>query len=219
VALVGPPNAGKSTLFNALLGRVRAVATPVAGTTRDVLAEPLTIQRAGGEVEIELLDLPGLDAAASGLDALGQKAAMAALTDAQVVLHCCERGAFGPLPAEASRALVVRVRTKADRPGDVEGAEVAVCALTGGGLDGLRELIARAVTHGDARAPSGTVVARHARALRSAARSLASVDAQGPAEVAAHHLRTALDALGEVSGAVTPDDVIGLVFARFCVGK
>ncbi|MFT3683925.1 MAG: hypothetical protein QM783_03180 [Phycisphaerales bacterium] len=185
-----------------------------------MLAEPLTVHTASGEtMEVELLDLPGLDAAATGLDALGQQAAGAALAEASVVLLCCERGVFVAPPAGAAHTAVVRVRTKSDRPGEVEGADVAVCSLTGGGLETLRRLIADAVIHVGPRRSSGVVVARHARALRSAARALASVEAEGRAEVAAHHLRTALDALGGVSGAVTPDDVIGLVFARFCIGK
>lgn len=219
VALVGPPNAGKSTLFNALLGRTRAVATPIAGTTRDVLTEPLTLRAADDQgIEIDLIDLPGLDRLATGLDALGQAAAGAAIAEADVVVLCCDAGRFVEAPARA--APVVRVHTKTDRPGKVEGADVAVCALTGSGLDRLRRLVVEAVGGPRGReAGADTVVPWHARALRAALGSLASVDGDGPAEVAAHHLRAALDSLGEVSGAVTPDDVIGLVFARFCVGK
>jgi len=218
VALVGAPNAGKSTLFNALLGRERAVAGPVAGTTRDVLVEPLTLCAPGRTpVVVDLMDLPGLEANAEGTGALAQQAASEALARAAVRVHCCERGRFADLPNPAA-ARDVRVRTKADRPGWVEGAEVAVCSLTGAGLDQLRGLIASAARgagdHGAAAA-----VARHAHALARAVAALESVDAGGAPELAAHHLRAALDALGEVSGAVPPDEVIGRVFASFCVGK
>lgn len=218
VALVGPPNAGKSTLFNALLGRVRAVATPIAGTTRDVLAEPLTLAAGPHAVEIELLDLPGLDPGAAGIDALGQTAAREALAGAGVVVLCCDRGRFDDLAAAHGAGRTVRVRTKADQPGWVEGAEVTVCALTGAGLGELRRLLANAA-RGTAGGGEGTVVPRHARALRAAGEALALVDADGRVELAAHHLRSALDALGEVSGAVPPDEVIGRVFASFCIGK
>jgi tRNA modification GTPase len=218
VALVGPPNAGKSTLFNALLERGRAVVSPVAGTTRDVLSEPLTLAVPGREaLEVDLLDLPGLDQTAAGSDALGQAAAREALADAQVRVQCCETGRFEDLPLPANTR-TVRVRTKADRPGWVEGAEVAVCALTGAGVDRLRSLIAGAAGHAGG-GGMGVVVARHARSLRAAAESLTRVDAGGPAEVAAHHLRGALDSLGEISGAVPPDEVIGRIFASFCIGK
>ncbi|MBY0309202.1 MAG: 50S ribosome-binding GTPase, partial [Phycisphaerales bacterium] len=217
VALVGPPNAGKSTLFNALLGRARAVTTPTPGTTRDVLGEPLLVRAGGVAVEVELLDLPGLDGSASGLDALGQQAARNALTGASVVLLCSEHGRFGPPPEEARNAALVRVRTKADRPGARSEADACVCGLTGQGLETVRRKIIDAL--GNAPAAGGPAVERHAQSLRRALESLEAVDAKGPAELAAHHLRGALDALGQVSGAVTTDEVIGLVFARFCIGK
>lgn len=218
VALVGAPNAGKSTLFNALLGRTRAIASPIAGTTRDVLSEPLTLCTGHEPIAIDLLDLPGLDAAATGIDTLGQSAALAALAEATVHIQCCEAGRFEDLPQPPTHTRTVRVRTKADRPGWVEGAEVAVCALTGAGLEQLRRLIAGAAGGGSNQSGS-TVVARHARALNAARESLARVNPQGPAELTAHHLRAALDALGEISGAIPPDEVIGRVFASFCIGK
>ncbi|HZW07164.1 MAG TPA: hypothetical protein VFF65_08565, partial [Phycisphaerales bacterium] len=148
---------------------------------------------------------------------LGQQAATGALAGAAVLLHCCEHGSFEELSLPAG-ARTVRVRTKADRPGWVEGAEVAVCALTGAGLERLRRLIADAAT-----LPRGggaaVVVARHTAALGEALASLDRVDAAAPAELTAHHLRGALDALGRVSGAVPPDEVIGRIFASFCIGK
>lgn len=219
VAMVGPPNAGKSTLMNALLGRVRAIATPVAGTTRDVLIEPLTLSAPGHEaVEIDLLDLPGLDAHAAGVDAISQRAALAALTDAGVVLQCCEHGRFADLPAPAHHQHVVRVLTKSDRLTREIDCDVAVCALTGAGLDALRLAIIKAA----GAAPltgGGVAVPRHGRSLRAALASLAGIAVSDPVEVTAHHLRAALDALGEISGAILPDEVIGRVFSRFCIGK
>ncbi|MDP1660510.1 MAG: GTPase [Phycisphaerales bacterium] len=218
VALIGAPNAGKSTLFNALLGRERAVSGPVAGTTRDVLVEPLTLSAPGREpMVVDLMDLPGLEAAAGGTGALAQRAAHEALALATVRVHCCERGPFADVP-NPSAARDVRVRTKADRPGWVEGAEVAVCSLTGAGLEQLRRLIANAA-RGAGDHGAGAIVTRHAQALARAAAALESVNADGAAELTAHHLRAALDALGEVSGAIPPDEVIGRVFASFCIGK
>ncbi len=116
VVLAGAPNAGKSTLFNALLARTRAVAGPAPGTTRDVLVEPLDLARlAPGAGRILLADLAGLDAGAQGVDALAQQAARDALADADLVLWCDPSGRFDPAAAPPTDAPLLRVRTFADQ--------------------------------------------------------------------------------------------------------
>ena len=214
VALVGRANAGKSTLFNALVGKQRAVASPLAGTTRDALTADLDLP--GGRVT--LVDLAGLEPETlDDLDAAGQAVAAREAADADVLVlvrDASDERDDPPLP----RPPDLIVRTKADLTNDAAD----VSALTGTGLDALRTRIADlafAAATGDALA----LTARHHAGLDAAlqaladARLLASIDAG--AELVAHALRRALDALGGVVGLVSPDDLLSRVFSRFCIGK
>ena len=226
VVLAGPPNAGKSTLFNALLGHQRSVVSDTAGTTRDAIEEPLDLSAdAAGAGEITLVDLAGIgDRATDPLDAEAQRRARAHVESADLVVACDPEGRFTNAPTDTP---VLRVNTKADQAhGALAGADVAVCALDGWQVDALRRAIADATTRAGG-ASRAVVVPRHRRALREAAagleRAIAAVDPGARAldmpELVAGELRTALDALGSICGRVTPDDVIGRVFAAFCVGK
>lgn len=230
VVLVGRPNAGKSSLFNALLGRERAVVSERAGTTRDALREPLDLSRdVPGAGVIELIDLAGLDEhSIDELDANAQEIARAVLRDADAMIWCDPSGRFDQvgfqIPADVQ---VVRVRTKSDLPkGDMPGAGFDVCAFDPSTLGVLRRALADA-TSSAVGSGVGVFVPRHRRALRNAIDAINSASAQvdpdahaivNP-EIIALGLREALDALGELVGEVSPDDVIGRVFATFCVGK
>ncbi|MDX2118374.1 MAG: GTPase [Planctomycetota bacterium] len=232
VVLAGAPNAGKSTLFNALLGRTRAVVSDEAGTTRDVLAETLTLD-SGTAVghSVSLCDLAGIDAglAVSKLDARARGLAAAEIARADVVIHCDPTGAFVPLGVRDG-AHVIRVRTKGDlaRGSTPARDAIEVCALDGWGLNTLRRAIADGAW-GASPAGGTFVVPRHRLALRRACDALESAreaigeqrEAHGLSnpETVASGLRIALDALEELAGRITPDDVLGRVFATFCVGK
>ena len=215
--LAGVPSAGKSTLFNALLGRRRVLVAADPGTTRDVIVEP--IELAPGLV-IELADAAGLDAS----DSAAQRAALRAIDEADIVLWCDESGRFAEPPQ--SRGVVIRVRTKADRPvtGDPAGGVrpvVEVCGLTGAGLATLRAALQRAAD--SLRPASGlphSVAAALASVRTALARALSASSIPGaPSELIASELREALDQLGGITGRVDPDTVLGLIFSRFCVGK
>jgi tRNA modification GTPase len=218
VVLVGEPNAGKSTLFNALLGRERAVVSAEAGTTRDVLEEPLDLTGAlPGAGRVTLVDMAGLDRTG----AASQEAARASIARADVLVHCDPGGRFEGLSGGKP---AIRVRTKADllRP---EGTgetpvprEISVCALDGWNLNVLRRAIADAAC-GSRNAGAALLLPRHRRTLAEAAARMEDAKRSGGPEVVASHLRQALDALGELVGRISPDDVIGRVFATFCVGK
>lgn len=226
VVLVGRPNAGKSTLFNSLLGRTRSVVAEEVGTTRDVLIEELHLDEAAGPgLAVRLADLPGLDAAIS----VAQTLAHEAIGLADAIIHCDPDGVFtADLWTIHDTVPVLRVRTKADLPGSSKpgGDDVAVCALDGWHLDVVRRGIADIAL----RAPDGScsvALARHAREIAVAVERLAAVEALidpsaralDEPELVADGVRGALDQLEHVLGRVTPDEVIGRIFATFCVGK
>ena len=242
VVLAGAPNAGKSTLFNALLERARAVVSPIAGTTRDALEEELDLSGAlPGAGPVLLVDLAGLDAAsAQGIGAEAQAAARTAIARADVVVQCDPAGRFAVLDTAAGRP-VIRVRTKADQAwGGNTAAGLAaeskgwkpappaipICALDGWNLAVLRRAIADAAC-GARGAGLSAILPRHRRALRQTRARLADASAASAPnaprlaepELIAGALRQALDSLGELVGRISPDDVIGRIFATFCVGK
>jgi tRNA modification GTPase len=225
--IAGPPNAGKSSLFNALLGQDRAIVTEIPGTTRDAIEAAAVF----GGCPFRLVDTAGLRSAGDRIERLGIDVSRRYLAAADVVLLCIEAGR--PLrPDEMAflrsvTAPAVVVRTKADlAPGPPEGDELPVCALTGDGIGALGERLAALAFGG-----TGTGVAleplltreRHRIALRRARDEVGAFEAarRGGLEavVAATHLRAAVTALESVIGLVTPDDVLDRVFATFCVGK
>ncbi len=232
--LVGPPNAGKSTLFNALLGRERAVTSEHAGTTRDALIEPLP-DDAGvpgwQSVGIDLIDLAGFDEkkSPSVLDVGAQRIAREHIARASIIIQCDPNGRFEALKNTDQHAITIRVRTKADLPSDGGAADaLGVCALDGWHLEALREAIHDAAIawlktiQGDTDGP--IVLARHARALEAAREALSQAHTWAREEkydpaLMAMTLRTAVNALGEIGGRISPDDILGRIFSTFCVGK
>ncbi|HTA73750.1 MAG TPA: tRNA uridine-5-carboxymethylaminomethyl(34) synthesis GTPase MnmE [Gemmatimonadaceae bacterium] len=221
VVIAGPPNAGKSSLFNALLGRARALVTDVPGTTRDAI-EAL-VEPTGAAFPLRLVDTAGLRETADTVERLGIEVSERYLRDAHAVLAC---GETAPALAETvarvhalTPAPVVRVRTKADLYG------VGVSAETGQGLRELLDEVYRAIgsTPSDPDTPIVTR-ARHRASLTAAAAELCQFQdtwAAGavPAVIAAVHLRAAVHALEEIIGAVDTEDILDRLFAEFCVGK
>lgn len=231
VVLAGPPNAGKTSLFNALLGRHRAVVSPVEHATRDAIVEPIAIDHpALGTVTIDLADLPGLPDHANSPLGPEERASVQGVIDramerADVVLLCDPVGVFDGPHAGAD---TLRLRTKADAPSDAAPGALAVSARTGLNLDRLRLALAEAVTSARQDAAAGLLprhasLAQRARdALARARDAIAHDPPDGPpveGELAAADMRLALDALGELGGRVHPDEVLGRIFASFCVGK
>jgi len=231
VVLAGPPNAGKSTLFNTLLGHERAVTSDLAGTTRDVLAEPLRIEDSDGRAaEVMLVDVAGLDEPSAGLDASMQRAANDALDRADLLVWVRPQGAAAAPPH--NDALIVESKCDLQEPAEREPDDVLrLSAHSGEGVAELRRAIGQRV--GDrAVTLAGELLALNPRHHDEMNATLADVveartmvadqladDTLAEMEVVADRLRAALDHLGAIGGEMTPDDVIGKVFATFCVGK
>lgn len=231
VVLAGAPNAGKTSLFNALLGRTRAVISETEHATRDAIIEPLTLDHPTiGRIDCDLADLPGEpDLAELPLDTDEQASVRAVIEStlerADVVLLCDPSGSFDS-PAAATNT--IRLRTKADTIGIEAPGAIAVSVRTGLNLDTLRLALAEAIdtAHLDASADllprHHALASRAAEALTRAASAVANDPPRGlpiDSELAAAEMRLALDALGELGGRVSPDEVLGRIFASFCVGK
>ena len=249
VVLAGAPNAGKSSLFNALLGEARALVSEVPGTTRDAIEVLLD----DDPWPIRLVDTAGLRASEDRVERLGIEVSHRRLAEAQVVLVCGEDDdalarASDAVRAHSSAALL-QVRTKCDqaRSGDVAdpsmaGGEpiaanatsdgematpVAVSAVTGAGLVALHaalRALVRATSPDPAESSAVVTRARHVAALTTARDELAAFRAvwaagELPAPVAATHLRAATLALDELIGAVDIEAVLDRVFRSFCIGK
>ena len=238
VVLAGPPNAGKSSLFNALLGDARALVTPIPGTTRDAIEA--VIDAPGWP--LRLVDTAGLRESTDTIEKLGIEVSERYLARAQVVLACGERpediDATTGRIAAISSAPMLGVLTKQDRPdagattattghGQDARSFVSVSAETGAGLGELlarvEETLAASFT---VAAPDMPVVtrARHLAALRVARAEMHEfseswASSELPAPVIAVHLRAAVSALEELVGAVDTEDVLDRVFRSFCVGK
>lgn len=239
VVLVGLPNAGKSTLFNALAGAERALVSPVAGTTRDYLTCRLTIDG----IEFELIDTAGLDdstadeAAEHSIAAASQDAMETQRRAADLIVHCVDAvapaGEVGAAPVSDTDVPFLTVHTKSDlRQADDSWADrdrqerrIVVSAATGVGLDRLREAIAHELIA--AQAARGDVVGATAVRCRDSLRRAedALAEAVGVArsrrgdELVAAELRAAIDELGRVAGVVYTDDILDRIFSRFCIGK
>jgi tRNA modification GTPase len=226
LVIAGPPNAGKSSLFNALLGRERAIVTDIPGTTRDAIEAAAVIEG----FPFRIVDTAGLRVSEDRVERMGIEVSRKYLDAADLVLFCREAGA-GMREAHTDRfiatcrAPVVEVATKADLAA-VPSVRPSVSVVTGAGLDALRRRLAevafgRLLEVGDVE-PVVTR-ARHRLALERALAELEAFQAarsRGVDAVAvATHLRTAVGALDDLIGAVTPDDVLDRVFASFCVGK
>ena len=223
IVLAGAPNAGKSSLFNALLGRMRAVESPQRGTTRDAIEEAIVLP---GGTQAVLVDVSGLEEATEALDVRMQARTADALRRADVVVWCDDGGEGGDGAPRAAgpdmrNAAIIHARTKCDR--DTPGAttaSIATSARTGAGLDALRSALADAASRAT---PKASAAARlgsaRAELLAEAERALGGAADEAAPELVAANLRIALDRLGEVAGAIPPDDVLGRLFASFCIGK
>ena len=229
VVIAGPPNAGKSSLFNALLGESRALVTPIAGTTRDAIESVL--DRA--PLPLRFVDTAGLRDTADEIERLGIEVSTRYLGQAQVVLACgaCAADIEATTSVIASRAngIVIPVHTKVDLGVvDTTGTAIGVSAETGQGIRRLLEAIDRAAAASAVGLPAGDDVLvtreRHRAGLATAYEELSEFlltweSGALPAPVAAVHLYAARESLSDLIGVVDTEDVLDRVFREFCIGK
>ncbi len=235
--ILGAPNAGKSSLLNALVGRERALVSPEPGTTRDFIEERLLV----GPHWLRLIDTAGLNPSPAPLERLGMAKTRERVEEADLVLLVVDGSAPPALlvPADYADALkwptVIVVRNKSDLPtaaawtamaagAPVPLTEVATSTVTGAGLDTLRaEIVRRVDAFGGEPDDRIAINVRHAEALAAAEAALRAarekLATDGPVELLASDLRAALDALGAITGRVDNERMLDHLFATFCIGK
>jgi tRNA modification GTPase len=233
LAIVGPPNAGKSSLLNALLGEDRAIVAPIPGTTRDVIEDAFAVDG----VPVRVLDTAGLRASDDPIERIGIERAHRALSGAALALVVVDgsvpldEDARGVLAATRDRPRVVFFNKRdLGAEGYAGRAPDEAQAIFGSVFDpvsvaAVRDAIARVGWHGEhvdlarphlASARQADAVARAREALAHAA---AVLDAGDPSDLVAPDLLTALAALGEITGAAATEALLDGIFARFCIGK
>jgi tRNA modification GTPase len=223
VVITGPPNAGKSSLFNALLGTDRSIVTAVPGTTRDAIEADTSFDG----YPVRLVDTAGIRSGGDELEVLGMERSRRWTAGADLVIECLPPGHHKSERSLTSVSTHLLVATKSDLNGDAAAADVAVSAVTGIGLGELRALAARRLRAGSGMAivtPSEPSLTRE-RHREGVARALEAVGLagdemlKGEAVLAASALRQAADALAAVIGVTGREEIFDRVFAGFCIGK
>jgi len=237
VVIAGRPNAGKSSLLNALAGREAAIVTDIAGTTRDVLREHILIDG----MPLHVVDTAGLRDTEDQVERIGVQRALSAIGEADRVLLMVDASApeaqdplaLWPEFLESNPApnQVTLIRNKADLSGepisirfdDNGQATLSLCARSGEGIELLREHLKQCMGYEQTAESSFSARRRHLDALRLADQYLEHGHAQltlaGAGELLAEDLRLAQQALGEITGAFSSDDLLGRIFSSFCIGK
>jgi len=227
-AIIGRPNVGKSSLLNALLEEDRAIVTEVPGTTRDVIEEYLNIKG----LPVKVMDTAGIRKVEDIAEREGVRRSLKAMEEADLILIVLD-GSEGlhdtdrELMEQSNSEKTILVINKTDLPKkinlDLQKQLIEVSALKGTGLDELKEKMAEAALKGKSISANIVTNIRHVNALRKA---LASIDSfideitKGAyPEFLSVELRDALDAIGEILGVTTSDDILNRIFSNFCIGK
>ena len=233
LAIVGRPNVGKSSLFNQLVERDRAIVTATPGTTRDLVTERVSI----GGIPVELVDTAGLREATDEAESIGIQKSHEALADADLVLVVLEAGV--PLrddeallirSLEGRRALVVRNKSDLASTDDAYASgqdtppAILTSALTGEGIAELRNALLEIVRSPSSESESGMLTSlRHHEAVTTALTSLAAarnaIGSRTPHEMLLLDLYASLRQLDSLTGETTADDILNRIFSTFCIGK
>jgi tRNA modification GTPase len=231
-AIVGRPNAGKSSLLNQLLGHDRAIVSPIPGTTRDTIEETANIRG----LPVVFIDTAGLREARDDVEVEGIRRSRESLAKAEFILHVLDAGE--PLTGAdeiylaefaAKKRILVRNKTdlpnKLNLPEEISGPLVDVCCLSGQGIEALKDAIKELVWAGKIEAGMLQVMinSRHQEALGRARvatlRTLDALRADATLELVALDLRIAVNAVGEIVGKTATEDLLDSIFSQFCIGK
>jgi tRNA modification GTPase len=233
-AIVGRPNVGKSSLLNALLRKNRAIVTALPGTTRDLIEDYLNIRG----LPVRIMDTAGIRNSDEVIEQEGIRRSMQAIEHADFIIALFDGSC--PLTQEDHDLIdiirdkhAVIVISKADLPRMLQpehiaagsGRQIHVSTVTGQGIEELKKVIFESNLHGWKGESEGVIVTnmRHKAALDSAAESLGKaaelIAGNEPLELFSIEMRDALNRIGEITGAVTPDDVLQKIFSSFCIGK
>ena len=226
LVIAGKPNAGKSSLLNALVGEERAIVTAQAGTTRDIVRETVLIHG----MPVNILDTAGLREADDLIEQEGIRRTRHALSQADLILLLRDGSALddtsGDEALPASVPLLLAYNKADQTPPAVQAQHTDglwLSAKTGAGIDALRDEIARMVGRDEREESPYIARERHLRALQQAEAhyrdALAQLRSTQNGELIAEELRLAHDALGSITGAVSSDDLLGHIFSSFCIGK
>lgn len=227
-AIVGQPNAGKSSLLNHLLGRDRAIVSPIPGTTRDTIEETANIRG----IPVVFIDTAGLRESSDSIEAEGIRRSRESLAHADLVLHvidAADRSVDDPsLAAPTKKRIVVLNKIDLDRSAaaeSLEGSFHPISCRTGEGIEQLKDAIRDAVWSGRIGGEMQQVMinSRHQDALqRARSHTLHTIEALRSnltLELAAMDLRIAVNAVGEIVGKTATDDILDSIFSQFCIGK
>jgi tRNA modification GTPase len=229
IVLAGPPNVGKSSLLNRLAGEELAIVTDVPGTTRDAIRQVIDL----GGVPAYIIDTAGLRESSDPVERIGVERAWKAIEAADAVLILSDAAAEGSAPADdivrrLPRGIPhIRVVNKIDLIGTDSGVEqlgsntvVRLSARTGAGTDALKRVLLEAAGWEGHAETAFLARSRHLDALRAAAAHLERAEVSaGQLELFAEELRLAHERLASITGEFTPDDLLGEIFSRFCIGK
>jgi tRNA modification GTPase len=232
VAIVGRPNAGKSSLLNQLLGHDRAIVSAIPGTTRDTIEETANIRG----LPVVFVDTAGLREAGDEIEAEGIRRSRESSAKAELILHVLDGSESltdddGNYLAEFANKKRILVRNKIDLPsrlvlpGAITAPLVEVCCVSGKGIESLKNAIKELVWAGEIRSEMLQVMinSRHQQALmrgrEGTRRAMDALRANQTLELVAMDLRIATNAVGEIVGKTTTEDLLDSIFSQFCIGK
>jgi len=218
LVIAGKPNAGKSSLLNTLAGHEAAIVTNIAGTTRDTVRETIDIDG----LPVHIIDTAGLRESTDEVEKIGIERAHAAIRDADHILQIVDATAEGEIESIDTRNTTI-VYNKVDLQAARNGDGLSVSALTGEGINELREHIKNLAGYAQDDETLFTARRRHLTALSQARdaveRGLSQLKIHNAGELLADELLQAQDALNEITGEFSADDLLGEIFSGFCIGK